>query len=128
MEKTKSLLRSALVGSGAAVLCVLFLSAIAAVLLNKAVLGQEHTQSLGVAILLISTFAGCLLAGRIQAGKLLATCGLTVVMLIAVCLLIKAAFFGQWEEWHPLRLVIMMVAGLFAALVPTRGNRRRRKR
>ena len=122
----QNLLKSVLLGITAGLVLMLLLSLGAAVVIHRGMLPIELLPTLGATILVVSCFIGCVVAGRLQGGKLLVTTLITAAALLAVTLLCKAAFFAGWSEKTIPALIAAAAAAVGAAFLPQRKSRRRR--
>lgn len=128
MEQIRPIWKSVLTGLAAAIIIDLVMSLLAAMMINKAILKEGLIPITGIVILILGSLIGSWWAGRDQKGKLLMTCSLTSAAYLLVCLLAKAAFFGNWSE---LKIPIMLAtigAGIIASFLPTGKASRKHKR
>ena len=115
-------------GAITATAIMILLSAISAALISKTVIPEQSTGTIGIAVCLTAGFIGSLVAGRVQKGKLLITCLGSSAMYLLLLILMKAAFFGNWDQLSLPMAAGILAAGLAASFVPTGKRTHHKKR
>ena len=119
--------RSVLFGDMIAVFVSLAFSAIMAYLVSKGRFGEEFIDYASVGVVFLSTFVGCIVAGKRSNRKIAVCCGVTaVVFVLFLCSLTIFAFDTGFGKIIP-PIIALLLGSVMACLICLgKGSRRKR--
>lgn len=117
-----------ILGSVAALILSIILTALAAFLISGEKITQEGMRPTAYGVLFISSALGCLLSGKIAGNKPAVVCTVTAaayaLMLIGCCVFFfDGAFTSLW-----IKLGLILAAGIVSCIVTARKGRGRKRR